>query len=95
MYYIYDRTGVITSAQNETPTVDNYCISDTIFDLDIYTITVEAVDSNKNLTHYRKKAKPAETLALSMKKIKDDLLNTQLTIALLESIADYNQGVAK
>jgi hypothetical protein len=30
-----------------------------------------------------------------LQKLQNDLLNTQLTIALIESIADYNQGVAE
>ena len=84
MYYIYNDNSVITVSQSTVPESGTYCISDVAFDLDLYTITVEAVDADKNLTRYKKTAKPAEQLAATLAEIKAQNAYLQSALAAMQ-----------
>ena len=84
MYYIYNDNSVIISSQSTVPESGTYCISSEAFGLDLYTITVEAVDANKNLTRYKKAAKPAEQLAATLAEIKAQNAYMQSALAAMQ-----------
>ena len=84
MYYIYNNNSEIISSQSEIPESGTYCISDVAFDFDLYTVTVEAVDANKNLTRYKKTAKPAEQLAATLAEIKAQNAYMQSALAAMQ-----------
>lgn len=62
MYYRY-QNDIIVSRHSNPPKDGNYCISNIYFDLELYTVYVGGVNSEKQLTYYTQKAKPAEQLA--------------------------------
>jgi len=93
MYYIYNDNSVITVSQSTVPESGTYCISDVAFDFDLYTVTVEAVDANKNLTRYKKTAKPAEQLAAVIAKLKGQSILTQSALSATQIRINKKLGV--
>lgn len=62
-YYAFDKWSVVTAKLTAPPESGDYCTSDMDFDLDLYTVYVGTVSTDRQLTYYTQKAKTTEQLA--------------------------------
>lgn len=76
MFYYPYRKDIITAKFAVPPESGDYCTSDIDFDIDLYTVYVGAVSTDKSLTYYTQRAKPAEQLAQQIKSMRQAQLDT-------------------